>query len=267
MSSLPFPCTVCSFITRYVTHVHPLFPASRRSLQRPSEDAEFASAGGQSDDDVPQENEPAGRYDNPDEVEEADNIQHLREVYDFEGISEDDSSSEAGQAEEEVPISAEMDDPNLPYLLDSKHWTWELTPEQRWAACESLMARQRDLLLQLIDKIKYQTYFKRKRLHEAEVRASARVYENKSVIGGTIVGCISRLEAIRSTNPFAIVVEEASEVLEPLLFSCFCQSTLKLEMIGDHLQLQPSIMQKFAFERLNSVNAARLSMQRAEEVP
>ena len=46
-----------------------------------------------------------------------------------------------------------------------------------------------------------------------------------------------------------------------LLFSCFCQSTLKLEMIGDHLQLQPSIMQKFAFERVNSVNAALFEAQ------
>ena len=126
--------------------------------------------------------------------------------------------------------------------------------EERWEACERLMTRQRDLLLELLDKIKQEIYYKRRKLHEAEVRASARVYENKSVIGGTIVGCISRLEAIRSTNPFAIVVEEASEVLEPLLFSCFCQSTLKLEMIGDHLQLQPSIMQKFLFERVNSVN-------------
>lgn len=40
------------------------------------------------------------------------------------------------------------------------------------------------------------------------------------------MGCISRLEAIRSTRPFAVVVEEASEVLEPLLFSCFVLSTV-----------------------------------------
>ena len=39
------------------------------------------------------------------------------------------------------------------------------------------------------------------------------------------MGCISRLEAIRSTRAFAVVVEEASEVLEPLLFSCFVSST------------------------------------------
>ncbi|OLP77490.1 NFX1-type zinc finger-containing protein 1 [Symbiodinium microadriaticum] len=220
------------------------------------EDVEFASAAGQSDV-LPQEAE--GRYDNQDEVEEADNLQHLREVYDVDGFSEESSEGQGPGSEELAAEDAEdlgPEDPESPHLLDSKEWTWELNLEQRWAACESLMTRQNRLLLELVERIRKQIYLKRRRLHEAEVRASARVYENKSVIGGTIVGCISRLEAIRSTNPFAIVVEEASEVLEPLLFSCFCQSTLKLEMIGDHLQLQPSIMQKFAFERVNSVNVS-----------
>lgn len=68
------------------------------------------------------------------------------------------------------------------------------------------------------------------------------------------IGCIARLEAIRSTKPFAVLVEEASEVLEPLLFSCLCNSTCKLEMIGDHLQLQPQVMNKFEFELVNKVN-------------
>ena len=80
------------------------------------------------------------------------------------------------------------------------------------------------------------------------------MYENAELIAGTIVGCIGRLEAIQATNPFAIVVEEASEVSEPLLFSCFSPSTCKLELIGDHFQLQPSMMSKFDFERINKMN-------------
>jgi hypothetical protein len=59
---------------------------------------------------------------------------------------------------------------------------------------------------------------------------------------------------LRATKPFAILVEEASEVLEPLLFSCLTPSTYKLELIGDHLQLKPSIMDKFQFERINQVS-------------
>jgi hypothetical protein len=37
----------------------------------------------------------------------------------------------------------------------------------------------------------------RREHHEAKIRANTKVYENKAVIGGTIVGCIQRLEAIR----------------------------------------------------------------------
>jgi superfamily I DNA and/or RNA helicase len=57
----------------------------------------------------------------------------------------------------------------------------------------------------------------------------------------------------RATKPFAILVEEASEVLEPLLFACLGSTTTKLELIGDHLQLKPSIMNKFQFEVINKV--------------
>ena len=48
-------------------------------------------------------------------------------------------------------------------------------------------------------------------------------------------------------------MEEASEVLEPLLFACLGSTTAKLELIGDHLQLKPSIMNKFQFEIINKV--------------
>ena len=51
------------------------------------------------------------------------------------------------------------------------------------------------------------------------------------------MGCISRLEAIRSTRPFAVVVEEASEVLEPLLFSCFVSSTVPQKKFRLHVFL------------------------------
>jgi hypothetical protein len=44
--------------------------------------------------------------------------------------------------------------------------------------------------------------------------------------------------------------------MEPLLFACLCPSTVKLEMIGDHLQLQPSLMDKFDFTRINKVNVS-----------
>jgi hypothetical protein len=44
--------------------------------------------------------------------------------------------------------------------------------------------------------------------------------------------------------------------MEPLLFACLSQSTVKFQMIGDHLQLQPSLMDKFDFTRINRVNVS-----------
>lgn len=105
----------------------------------------------------------------------------------------------------------------------------------------------------------------RREHHRAKTRAKSRVYENKTVIGGTMVGCIARLDSIRATRPFAVVIEEASEVLEPLLFSCLTESCLKLEMIGDHRQLFPSVMSRFDFELCNKINVSMF--QRLIEAP
>lgn len=58
---------------------------------------------------------------------------------------------------------------------------------------------------------------------------------------------------LRASKPFAVLVEEASEVMEPLLFACLTPSTMKLQLIGDHLQLKPSVSQKFQFEIRNKV--------------
>lgn len=44
--------------------------------------------------------------------------------------------------------------------------------------------------------------------------------------------------------------------MEPLLFACLAPSTVKFEMIGDHLQLQPSLMDKFDYTRINKVNVS-----------
>ena len=47
------------------------------------------------------------------------------------------------------------------------------------------------------EKLKKQLDVARREHHEAKIRANTKVYENKAIIGGTIVGCIQRLEAIR----------------------------------------------------------------------
>ncbi|KAJ3141908.1 hypothetical protein HK100_005562, partial [Physocladia obscura] len=192
--------------------------------------------------------------DNFDEMEIPDHLQHLRDIYTRdEGLLQDDDESQENF--EDMPEKAEnLDVPSSRYYLGAHNWVWEMTLDERWDAAQSVM----DLIAMLkhiFDKMFLQEIEKsRKEFHYAEIRARSKVYEGKSVIGGTIVGCISRLEAIRNTNPFAVLVEEASEVMEPLLIACLTSSTCKLEMVGDHFQLQPQIMSKFEFVQINKMN-------------
>ena len=199
--------------------------------------------------------------------EEGDNIQHLREVFEVDsgGESEDEMSEKGDQ---NALGQAERKAANAPLVVgfsDHKDWSWDLSLEERWDASQALMEKLRLQLSNLAAEVKASNSVARHDLQQAKTRAKARVYENKTVIGGTMVGCISRLESIRKTKPFAVVVEEASEVLEPLLFSCLSESTLKLEMIGDHRQLQPSVMSRFEFELCNKVNVSMF--QRLIEAP
>lgn len=139
-------------------------------------------------------------------------------------------------------------------ILSPWQWNWEMSMDERWEAIYNLVSGEREFL-HVVTKFLNRAIVKtRDDYRDAKVKANSAVYNGMEVIGGTIVGCCTRLEAIRSTNPFAILVEEASEVLEPLLFSCLVPSTCKFELIGDHLQLQPSLMQRFEFETRNKMN-------------
>lgn len=198
------------------------------------------------------------RCDNLDEAEEGDGVQHIREVFEiYSGDEEDDDDNKFEDALEDLNVDDSHAKTQLRApIKDSKEWSWSLSLDDRWAACQAFMNEQCGELSMIMNKVKEDLPQARKRLREAESRARAKVFENKTVIGGTIVGCITRLEAIRSTRPFAVIVEEASEVLEPLLFACLCQSTVKLQLIGDHLQLQPSLMDKYEFMRVNQVGVS-----------
>ena len=200
---------------------------------------------------------------------EADHEQHLREIFELNGHedSEEEEDTQIGdsfkyasnadaEAQTGQNLLGKVSAETFAVYSDPRRWHWKMSLDERWEACRILMECERNLLSESMMLLSEELKIVRKDLHTAKIRASAKIYENRAVIGGTVVGCITRLEAIRSTNPFAVLVEEASEVLEPLLFSCLCSSTCKLEMIGDHLQLQPSIMSKYFFERINKVHVS-----------
>ena len=180
----------------------------------------------------------------PDENEEGENIQHLREVFEInDGYDSDDPDKKLMEDFPTVGASIQDDEIDFSKMrvnVNPNEWLWSMELEERWEMCHNLLEQITEHLKQALDQVKLGTSVARNELQQAKIRAKAQVYENKSVIGGTMVGCISRLESIRATRPFAIIVEEASEVLEPLLFSCLSDTTMKMEMIGDHRQLSVS---------------------------
>jgi AAA domain len=205
------------------------------------------------------------------EDDEGENLKHLLDVFDLNAGIESDGESISSAVESDFDDfqDAECDSSSLDSSAlinsDPNEWTWEMSIEDRWLACHQLMEELRGLLTQNGRCVGQAISVARKDLRQAKIRAKSRLYENKAIIGGTMVGCISRLDSIQATRPFAVICEEASEVLEPLLFSCLSECTLKLEMVGDHRQLQPSVMSRFDFEMLNKVNFSMF--QRLIEAP
>ena len=65
---------------------------------------------------------------------------------------------------------------------------------------------------------------------------------------------------MRSAGPFAVVIEEACEVIEPTLMSVLAVNTLrKLEMIGDHRQL-PAFVQQCWFHFETTIPSIKTSL-------
>jgi hypothetical protein len=187
--------------------------------------------------------------DNPDEIEESEHLQHLKEVYQVEDFGSEDEFEE----EEEVEVEAGETDGTT--YVSPWEWHWGMSLEERWAAIYGFLEAEKEFLSHVLARVLSREIASTRRKYRiAKLKANSSVYDRAEVIGGTIVGCCTRLEAIRLTNPFAVLVEEASEVLEPLLFACIVPTTHKLELIGDHLQLQPALLSKFDFERCNKLN-------------
>ena len=189
--------------------------------------------------------------DNIDEYEEPEHISHIRDVFLMEEKEEQFMHQGEILLDQQAEPKQEIVETRIPAPVK---WNWDMSLDERWEIVRGLVAIEGNFLKKL-DKYLLQHAEESRRMHHlAKLKAVSKLYQNAEVIAGTIVGCITRLEAIRATNPFAILVEEASEVSEPLLFACFCPTTCKLELIGDHRQLQPSMMEKFDFERINKVN-------------
>lgn len=153
-------------------------------------------------------------------------------------------------------------------IYDSlQSWSWDMKLSDRLNAVSAFLRNISYVLGKL--KTSSEEYISEARLHRAQVGGV--IYRKADVVGCTVVGASRRLEAIRAAQPFAVLVEEACECLEPTLMSVLTVKSLrKLELIGDHRQLpafvqncwynleitQPSIKTSL-FERLVTGKIAR----------
>lgn len=224
---------------------------------------------------IPDECEQGREFLDADEAELPENYQDMQDIYEIEQnadalIYKDDAVSQEEAKEEESKDGVKGRDKRSVELPKTAEWNFELSPEMRRDMILELMDCEMVILGWLDIAMQRRLVEYRKEYHQAKVKADSQIYEGREVIGGTIVGCITRLEAIKSTQPFAILVEEASEVMEPLLFACLGSSLRKLEMIGDQRQLRPSLSDKYDFERVNKMNISmfeRLILSRTQLVP
>ena len=125
-------------------------------------------------------------------------------------------------------------------------WNWDMDHAQRLLGAAQFLR----VACVTLKKLKRKSESHLEEARRARAQAGAQAFRHARVIGATVVGASRRLEAIRAAEPFAVVVEEACEVIEPTLMSVLAVNTLrKLEMIGDHRQL-PAFVQQcwFNFE-------------------
>lgn len=189
-------------------------------------------------------------YDEEDQVnEELRRLQEVTEIGDLEDevIDEAETMTEDAKIAEQNETAEQMEDmTKLDISQVLSKWTWDSSQAERLVLAGNFL-RYMGWVFTLLGKL-CERYLSEARKRRAE--AGAQAFRGARIIGATVVGASRRLEALRAAGPFAVVVEEACEVIEPTLMSVLsCNTLRKLELIGDHRQL-PAFVQQcwFTFE-------------------
>ena len=200
-------------------------------------------------------------YYDEEEDQQNDELKRLQEITEIADYSDEE------EIEEEIkqtPVSLLVNDNKTvqladedDHLSDLKNWSWSLSHQDRLIAAAKLI-RQACNLCKRLNKIITETDLHTARKTFAE--AGAQSFRSARIVGSTVVGASRRLEALRSAGPFAVVIEEACEVIEPTLMSVLAVNTLrKLEMIGDHRQL-PAFVQQCWFNFETTIPSIKTSL-------
>jgi hypothetical protein len=186
-----------------------------------------------------EEIEEEGDQENTERNRLKDLYQEENEEGDEEDVNFDFNQQGLFDDDEDGNESLQLDKHKLLTKLDMNRWNWEMSLEERQQAFGSFLHSGFKIVKALL--FTADRYIDEARTQRQEANALA--LKQASVIGGTIVGAARRLPALRAAEPFAIVVEEACEVMEPTLVSVLAVPSLeKLELIGDQRQL-PAFIQ------------------------
>ena len=150
-------------------------------------------------DDPPLPDEEVNRPDDDDDLYAEDQYEHINDVYGIEkpedlGGAEkfEDEENEEDEKLEATGGEEGSSQEETVKLISVSEWSWELSTEERLTQASLLEKKYKDLLAIINQKRNRDIDLAREEYHKAKVRAKSSVYEEQTVIGGTIVGCIGR---------------------------------------------------------------------------
>ena len=200
-------------------------------------------------------------YDDDEEQQQNEELKRLQELTEIADYSDEEEKEEEIIKQTETlsinnnqnTIQTEIEN----HLFEVQNWTWKLSHQDRLIAAAKLIRLVCNIFKRLNKIIsENDLYAARKNFSEA----GAQSFRSARIVGSTVVGASRRLEALRSAGPFAVVIEEACEVIEPTLMSVLAVNTLrKLEMIGDHRQL-PAFVQQCWFNFETTIPSIKTSL-------
>jgi hypothetical protein len=189
--------------------------------------------------------------------EELKRLQEITEIADYSDEEEIEEEIKPMTASSLVNANQTVEVDAYDHLSDVQNWSWNLSHQDRLIAAAKLIRLVCNLCKRL-NKIITENDLHTARKTFAE--AGAQSFRSARIVGSTVVGASRRLEALRSAGPFAVVIEEACEVIEPTLMSVLAVNTLrKLEMIGDHRQL-PAFVQQCWFNFETTIPSIKTSL-------
>ncbi|KAF9358197.1 hypothetical protein BGX26_002264 [Mortierella sp. AD094] len=154
-------------------------------------------------------------------------------------IKESALSDDLEETQEEVQLYDIPDKDRLLELLNEDIWDMSMKERKRLIESWRIKARRSMAdnmkeLLSLAERISQEK-------NEAFDDNCREVLWNVSVVGMTTNGAAKFQALLKSVAPTIIICEEAGEVLESHILSALSDSTQHLILIGDHLQLRPSV--------------------------